>query len=338
MAGARRDMIFLIGRGGRGFDPAHLPSQLGKLSLAQWSGRPQAACASCWPSSSTGPQPCWQERPITGTEPTAFHADADLPPSFSSRHRPIPKRSRRWKRRARDPRDQRGCVPRKADMPCAPEIAALQERLVEAGSGGGSARKREAGRRGRKPPAGRSWGSGDEKPRSIPVCRPSARALPALAGSPAKAWKLNAPPALAVTPEVRPHRGRARAAGLLDTIATGTGKRRAQALRADIEALQALRAELAGQRRQVDTAREALDTVRGEVEELIAAQKRQRGRTRPPPPAQRAPPADDLARQARRIAAEAQSFRQLWDEIKPLCRCEPASGPAPHHNGGQRGG
>lgn len=128
--------------------------------------------------------------------------------------------------------------------------------------------------------------------------------------------ELNAPPALAVTPEDAAEA--ARAAGLLATIAPEL-ERRARALRADIEALQDVREALTGQRQQVDTARAALASVRSEVEALITArQTAERALRRE---------ADDLSRQASRMAAEAQSFRQLWDEINRFANASPRLAP-----------
>ena len=128
--------------------------------------------------------------------------------------------------------------------------------------------------------------------------------------------ELNAPPALAVTPEDAAEA--ARAAGLLATIAPEL-ERRANALRADIEALQDVREALTGQRQQVDTARAALASVRSEVEALITArQTAERALRRE---------ADDLSRQASRMAAEAQSFRQLWDEINRFTNAAPRLAP-----------
>lgn len=128
--------------------------------------------------------------------------------------------------------------------------------------------------------------------------------------------ELNAPPALAVTPEDAAEA--ARAAGLLATIAPEL-ERRANALRADIEALQDVREALTGQRQQVDTARAALASVRSEVEALITArQAAERALRRE---------ADDLSRQASRMAAEAQSFRQLWDEINRFTNAAPRLAP-----------
>lgn len=189
------------------------------------------------------------------------------------------------------------------------EIAALQERLVEAGSRV-EAREREAG----EAEARLAELEADKAALNSRLQAERESLAGVLAAL--QRLELNAPPALAVTPEDAAEA--ARAAGLLATIAPEL-ERRAQALRADIEALQALRAQLAGQRRQVDTAREALDTVRSEVEELISARREAERALRSE--------ADDLARQARRIAAEAQSFRQLWDEINRFADVSPRLAP-----------
>lgn len=189
------------------------------------------------------------------------------------------------------------------------EIAALQARLVEAGSRV-EARERDAS-------AAEARLAGLEADEAVLRAR-LAGERESLAGVLAALQRLemNAPPALAVTPEDAA--GAARAAGLLATIAPEL-EARAAALRDDIEALQAVRTELAAQRRQVGTARQALDSVRAEVEELITArQTAERALRRE---------AEDLSRQASRIAAEARSFRQLWDEINQFADAVPRLAP-----------
>lgn len=128
--------------------------------------------------------------------------------------------------------------------------------------------------------------------------------------------EMNAPPALAVSPGDASEA--ARAAGLLSTIAPEL-EARAQALRRDLEALARLRLELAGQRETVEAARSALANVRTEVEALIAERRAAEAALRQE--------AGDLARQAARIAAEAQSLRQLWEEITQLADIAPRLSP-----------
>lgn len=189
------------------------------------------------------------------------------------------------------------------------EIAALQAQLVEAGARV-EARERDASA-AQVRLAELEREEAELNTRLIAERESLAGVLAAL-----QRLELNAPPALAVTPEDAAEA--ARAAGLLATIAPEL-ERRASALRADIEALQDVREALTGQRLQVNTAREALSAVRAEVEALISArQAAERALRRE---------ADDLSRQASRMAAEAQSFRQLWDEINRFTNAAPRLAP-----------
>jgi len=189
------------------------------------------------------------------------------------------------------------------------EIAELQSRLVEAGS---RVQAREAD--ASEAEAELAALQAEEEALRIRLSRERESLAEVLAAL--QRLEMNAPPALAVSPEDASEA--ARAAGLLSTIAPEL-ERRASVLRNDIEALSRLREELAGQRETVRTARSALAVVRAEVEDLIAErQAREQALRRE---------AGDLARQAARIAAEAQSLRQLWEEITQLADIAPSLSP-----------
>lgn len=189
------------------------------------------------------------------------------------------------------------------------EIADLQARLVEAGS---RVQTREAEAGAAEARLAALQGEEEALRTRLAAERESlAEVLAAL-----QRLEMNAPPALAVTPDDASEA--ARAAGLLSTIAPEL-ERRASALRQDIEALARLRRELAGQRETVETARSALASVRTEVEALIAERRTAEQALRRE--------ADDLARQAARISAEARSLRQLWEEINQLADVMPRLSP-----------
>jgi septal ring factor EnvC (AmiA/AmiB activator) len=189
------------------------------------------------------------------------------------------------------------------------EIADLQARLVEAGS---RVQTREAEAGAAEARLAALQGEEEALRTRLAAERESlAEVLAAL-----QRLEMNAPPALAVTPDDASEA--ARAAGLLSTIAPEL-ERRASALRQDIEALAGLRRELAGQRETVETARSALASVRTEVEALIAERRTAEQALRRE--------ADDLARQAARISAEARSLRQLWEEINQLADVMPRLSP-----------
>ncbi|MGP1274151.1 MAG: murein hydrolase activator EnvC family protein [Caulobacterales bacterium] len=189
------------------------------------------------------------------------------------------------------------------------EIAELQARLVEAGARV-QARELEAGE------AEARLETLESEEAALRERLAAERASLAEVLAALQRLELNAPPALAVTPDDASEA--ARAAGLLSAIAPEL-ERRASALRADIEALTALREELAGQRETVDAAQSALAGVRAEVERLIAERRTAERALREE--------ADNLARQASRMAAEAQSLRQLWEEITQLAEIMPRLSP-----------
>ncbi|HCY55779.1 MAG TPA: hypothetical protein DF715_09705 [Oceanicaulis sp.] len=189
------------------------------------------------------------------------------------------------------------------------EIADLQARLVEAGS---RVQAREA-----------DAGAAEARLAELEAEESSLRARLALEResladvlAALQRLEMNAPPALAVSPDDASEA--ARAAGLLAAIAPEL-ERRASALRTDIEALARLREELSGQRETVEAARDALATVRAQVEALIAERRQAEAALRRE--------AGDLASQAARIAAEARSLRQLWEEITRLADISPRLSP-----------
>lgn len=189
------------------------------------------------------------------------------------------------------------------------EIASLQARLVEAGSRV-QAREAQAGEAEARLAALQA----EEDALRARLVQERERLADVLAAL--QRLEMNAPPALAVTPQDASEA--ARAAGLLATIAPEL-ERRASALRADIEALAHLRAELAGQREAVDAAQAALVSVRAEVERLIAERRSAEQALRRE--------AQDLARQAARLTAEARSLRELWEEINRLADISPRLSP-----------
>ncbi|MGY6661921.1 MAG: murein hydrolase activator EnvC family protein [Glycocaulis sp.] len=189
------------------------------------------------------------------------------------------------------------------------EIAELQARLVEAGSRV-QAREADAG----AAEARLSELETEEGELRTRLARERASLAEVLAAL--QRLEMNAPPALAVSPDDASEA--ARAAGLLAAIAPEL-ERRARAVRSDIEALERLREELSGQRETVEAARDALATVRAQVETLIAERRQAEAALRRE--------AGDLASQAARIAAEARSLRQLWEEITQLADISPRLSP-----------
>lgn len=189
------------------------------------------------------------------------------------------------------------------------EIADLQARLVEAGS-------RVQGREAEAASAAARLQALEAEEATLRTRLSRERESLADVLAALQRLEMNAPPALAVSPDDASEA--ARAAGLLSTIAPEL-ERRARALRADIEALDRVRTELAGQREAVQSAQAALSTVRAEVEALIAERRAAEQALRRE--------AQDLARQAARLSTEAQSLRQLWEEITRLADVTPRLSP-----------
>jgi len=126
------------------------------------------------------------------------------------------------------------------------------------------------------------------------------------------------PPALAVTPDNAA--AAARAAGLLAQIAPQL-EARAAAVRARLQELEALRADLRDQSEALSQAREALSITREEVTALI--EERRAAET-----ALRAQ-ANELSRRAAAIAREASSLRDLLADIRRFAAAEPRLAPRP---------
>jgi septal ring factor EnvC (AmiA/AmiB activator) len=124
------------------------------------------------------------------------------------------------------------------------------------------------------------------------------------------------PPALAINPDDAAEA--ARAAGLLAHLAPEL-QNRAESLSAQIEALRVLRLELVEQGARVETAREALDLMRDEVEALIEERRAAEARLRAE--------ADDLSDRAEQIARDATSLLELIADIRRFAAAEPRLAP-----------
>lgn len=191
----------------------------------------------------------------------------------------------------------------------AQEIAGLQARLVDAAQ---TAREREAGS---ELAQARLMELEDQEARLLVRLEAERESLIEVLAA-LQRIEMGAPPALAVNPDEADEA--ARAAGLLANIAPRL-QARADTVRARLEALRELRRDLTGQRENVAAARDALSRTREEIETLIAERQDAERRLREE--------ADDLSAQAGRIAARADTLRDLLAEIHRFAETEPRLNP-----------